>query len=207
MYRREPVKAPTNKPWLGAKGLPRNGKGARNQSAMYSWGGFTVFRLSINSCLLCRPPHVGSPVAHTGMTWSAYRPSDDEQTYGYLVPSNMFAVVALQYVDTIATGERRMRSVKEREASGAGNNAASSMSTSLTLPCDLQRCGVIWRWRRRRECWRARLTGVCNSERAVVGGGGCYPRCLLTKPFPSIFQRNQEKCHCQSSRIWPHLRL
>ena len=43
-------------------------------------------------------------MAHTGMTWSAFRPSDDEQTYGYLVPSNMFAVVALTYVDKIASG-------------------------------------------------------------------------------------------------------
>ncbi|MBR5519921.1 MAG: glycoside hydrolase family 125 protein [Clostridia bacterium] len=37
----------------------------------------------------------GTPVAPTGMTWSGFRPSDDACTYGYLVPSNMFAVVAL----------------------------------------------------------------------------------------------------------------
>ena len=33
-----------------------------------------------------------------GMTWSGFRPSDDACTYGYLVPSNMFAVVALGYL-------------------------------------------------------------------------------------------------------------
>ncbi|MDO4297101.1 MAG: glycoside hydrolase family 125 protein [Lachnospiraceae bacterium] len=37
-----------------------------------------------------------------GMTWSGFRPSDDACTYGYLVPSNMFAVVALGYLQEIA---------------------------------------------------------------------------------------------------------
>ena len=40
---------------------------------------------------------MGAPVAYTGMTWSGFRPSDDACTYGYLVPSNMFAVVVLAY--------------------------------------------------------------------------------------------------------------
>lgn len=37
-----------------------------------------------------------------GMTWSGFRPSDDACTYGYLVPSNMFAVVALGYLEEMA---------------------------------------------------------------------------------------------------------
>lgn len=37
-----------------------------------------------------------------GMTWSGFRPSDDACTYGYLVPSNMFASVALGYLAEIA---------------------------------------------------------------------------------------------------------
>lgn len=44
----------------------------------------------------------GSPVGYTGMTWSGFRPSDDACQYGYLVPSNMFAVVVLGYLDEIA---------------------------------------------------------------------------------------------------------
>ncbi|NMA74934.1 MAG: glycoside hydrolase family 125 protein [Bacteroidales bacterium] len=44
----------------------------------------------------------GPLVVPTGMTWSAFRPSDDACTYGYLVPSNMFAVVVLRYVIEIA---------------------------------------------------------------------------------------------------------
>lgn len=36
-----------------------------------------------------------------GMTWSGFRPSDDACTYGYLIPSNMFAVVVLGYLENI----------------------------------------------------------------------------------------------------------
>lgn len=43
----------------------------------------------------------GAPVAVTGMTWSGFRPSDDACVYGYLVPSNMFAVVTLGYTAEI----------------------------------------------------------------------------------------------------------
>ena len=40
----------------------------------------------------------GMPVSYTGMTWSGFRPSDDACVFGYLIPSNMFAVVALSYL-------------------------------------------------------------------------------------------------------------
>ncbi|WP_314060410.1 glycoside hydrolase family 125 protein [uncultured Vagococcus sp.] len=45
----------------------------------------------------------GTPVGKTGMTWSGFRPSDDRCIYGYLVPSNMFAVVVLDYLAEIYT--------------------------------------------------------------------------------------------------------
>ncbi|WOO38461.1 glycoside hydrolase family 125 protein [Anaerocolumna sp. AGMB13020] len=41
----------------------------------------------------------GEPTAYTGMTWSGFRPSDDACRYGYLIPSNMFAVVVLGYME------------------------------------------------------------------------------------------------------------
>lgn len=44
----------------------------------------------------------GSPLAYTGMTWSGFRPSDDACQYGYLVPSNMFAVVILGYIISLS---------------------------------------------------------------------------------------------------------
>lgn len=41
----------------------------------------------------------GAPVGYTGMTWCGFRPSDDSCTYNYLIPSNMFAVVVLGYME------------------------------------------------------------------------------------------------------------
>ena len=45
----------------------------------------------------------GTDVNPTGMTWSGFRPSDDACQYGYLIPSNMFAVVILGYIEEIFT--------------------------------------------------------------------------------------------------------
>lgn len=44
----------------------------------------------------------GDETAPTGLTWSAFRPSDDACEYGYNVPGNMFAAVELQHIETIA---------------------------------------------------------------------------------------------------------
>lgn len=41
--------------------------------------------------------------SNIGLTWSGFRPSDDACMYGYLIPSNMFAVVVLNYLVEIAT--------------------------------------------------------------------------------------------------------
>lgn len=45
----------------------------------------------------------GAPVNPTGLIWSGFRPSDDACDYGYLIPSNMFAVVILKYIEEIFT--------------------------------------------------------------------------------------------------------
>lgn len=54
-----------------------------------------------------------APLAVTGMTWSGFRPSDDGCMYGYLIPSNMFAVVALRYMAEIAQTIYKDDSLKE----------------------------------------------------------------------------------------------
>jgi meiotically up-regulated gene 157 (Mug157) protein len=45
----------------------------------------------------------GSLTAPTGMTWAAFRPSDDACELGYNVPGNMFAAVALTQLEELAT--------------------------------------------------------------------------------------------------------
>lgn len=45
----------------------------------------------------------GRTVNFTGMTWSGFRPSDDACKFGYLLPANMMAVVALKKAAVLAT--------------------------------------------------------------------------------------------------------
>ena len=53
---------------------------------------------------------LGAPVAYTGMTWSGFRPSDDACALGYLIPANLFAARALQWVGEFALllGDREL---------------------------------------------------------------------------------------------------
>ncbi|WP_227488276.1 glycoside hydrolase family 125 protein [Brachybacterium subflavum] len=45
---------------------------------------------------------LGSPLGVTGMTWSAFRPSDDACTFGYNVPANLQAAQALIAIADVA---------------------------------------------------------------------------------------------------------
>jgi uncharacterized protein len=45
----------------------------------------------------------GSPVGYTGMVWTGFRASDDPAQYGYNIPSNMFAAVALSELADMET--------------------------------------------------------------------------------------------------------
>lgn len=50
---------------------------------------------------------MGNPVSYTGMTWSGFRPSDDACEYGYLIPSNFFAVRAMEAARKLAKAAGR----------------------------------------------------------------------------------------------------
>ncbi len=56
------------------------------------------------------------PVNYTGMTWSGFRPSDDSCVFGYLIPSNMFAVVVLGYAEKIFREIYQDEAAAERSA-------------------------------------------------------------------------------------------
>lgn len=60
---------------------------------------------------------LGNPVGFTGMTWSGFRPSDDACQYGYLVPANMFASVALGYIEEISETIYKDSELKEKASS------------------------------------------------------------------------------------------
>jgi meiotically up-regulated gene 157 (Mug157) protein len=45
----------------------------------------------------------GNPVNPVGMIVSSFRPSDDASTFGFLIPSNLFAVVSLRQMAEIST--------------------------------------------------------------------------------------------------------
>lgn len=51
-----------------------------------------------------------------GLIWSGFRPSDDACTYGYLIPANMFAVVALGYLKEIAEEIYQNQDLADRAA-------------------------------------------------------------------------------------------
>ncbi|USK28368.1 glycoside hydrolase family 125 protein [Bacillus sp. CMF21] len=68
----------------------------------------------------------GSKTAKTGMTWSGFRPSDDACLYGFLVPSNMFAVVVLKYAAEIC-GEV----IKDMELKRACEQLADEINTGI----------------------------------------------------------------------------
>jgi uncharacterized protein len=51
----------------------------------------------------------GNPVAYTGMSWSGFRPSDDACAYNYLIPSNMFTVVALECLSRLPLEDTQLK--------------------------------------------------------------------------------------------------
>jgi uncharacterized protein len=68
---------------------------------------FQRFNCPASDTLCCSGK--GAPVAYTGMSWSGFRPSDDACQFNYLIPSNMFAVVALQYLAALPLNDSAIK--------------------------------------------------------------------------------------------------
>ena len=56
----------------------------------------------------------GFETRYTGMTWSAFRPSDDACTFNYNIPGNMFCSVILGYLEEIVENVYHDNFLKER---------------------------------------------------------------------------------------------
>ena len=68
----------------------------------------------------------GNPIKPTGMICSAFRPSDDATTYGFLVPSNAFAVVSLRQLSEM------VKNIKQDAAFAAECSAlANEVDTAI----------------------------------------------------------------------------
>lgn len=74
----------------------------------------------------------GAPVKPVGLIVSAFRPSDDATQYGFLIPSNMFAVVSLRQLAEI-----------ENKVYGNANFAGQCLELASEVDEAIQKYGVV----------------------------------------------------------------
>ncbi len=77
----------------------------------------------------------------TGLIWSGFRPSDDACAYGYLIPSNMFVVVVMRYLQELAAKvflDKRL----EAEAAQLGKQVMEAIEREGKA--DTEEFGVIY---------------------------------------------------------------
>lgn len=74
----------------------------------------------------------GAPVKPVGLIVSAFRPSDDATQYGFLIPSNMFAVVSLRQLAEI-----------ENKVYGNANFAGQCLELASEVDEAIQKYGIV----------------------------------------------------------------
>lgn len=74
----------------------------------------------------------GARVRPVGLIYSAFRPSDDATQYGFLIPSNMFAVTSLRQLAKI-----------EREVLGNRNFAADCEALATEVDAAIEQYGIV----------------------------------------------------------------
>jgi meiotically up-regulated gene 157 (Mug157) protein len=79
----------------------------------------------------------GAPVAHTGMVWSGFRPSDDSCVYGYHVPSNLFFANELRKLPIVLTAAQNAGAAPATSHRGADISAfANKLADDIAAGVD-----------------------------------------------------------------------
>jgi meiotically up-regulated gene 157 (Mug157) protein len=156
----------------------------------------------------------GRPVGYTGMIWTGFRPSDDACYYNFLIPSEMFAVVAL---GDMAEIERDVyhNVVKAREAKALRDEVQRGIQTyGLVL---VPKYGYIYAYEVD-GMGHAILTDDANIPSLLsapyigyTGAGDRYydntRRFLLSKDNPSFYQGQKARgigsYHTPDHWVWP----
>jgi uncharacterized protein len=156
----------------------------------------------------------GNPVSYTGMIWTGFRPSDDACYYNYLIPSEMFAVVALSDMAEIELNVYH-NVVKAREAKALRDEVQRGIQTyGLVL---VPKYGYIYAYEVD-GLGHAKLTDDANIPSLLAAPylGYTTPsdryyqntrRFLLSQDNPSFYQghwaRGIGSYHTPDNWVWP----
>lgn len=128
----------------------------------------------------------GAPVKPVGLIFSAFRPSDDATQYGFLIPSNMFAVVSL-------------RQLAEIEEKVYHNASFARTCTSLADEVDaaIRRYGIV----RHPECGQVYAFEVDGVGNALCMDDANVPS-LLAAPYLGYCSPNDALYQNTRRLIW-----
>lgn len=106
----------------------------------------------------------GSPVRPVGLIVSSFRPSDDATLFGFLIPSNMFAVTSLRQLAEMMRDikkdndfARQCDSLADEVAAAIENTESSSILNSVKYMHSKQMASTImfsWTMPMFRVCWQ-----------------------------------------------------